>query len=109
MSLERKLCILDPHKMCLLRLQFDTKMDSLCVTFSQISTHKYKVCLLSAPGKGVDLILDCVFGSMFDDDLAVIKMDGRWVADGVQMGADLGQICGRWGWMGGRWGAVVFA
>ncbi|XP_005096625.2 quinone oxidoreductase PIG3 [Aplysia californica] len=43
--------------------------------------------LQATDGKGVDLILDCVFGSMYDDDAQLIKLDGRWVVYGFLGGS----------------------
>ncbi|CAG5130161.1 unnamed protein product, partial [Candidula unifasciata] len=47
-------------------------------------------------GKGVNLILDCVGASMFEDNLKSIATDGRWVLYGLlsggQVNVNLGQM-----------------
>jgi len=40
-------------------------------------------------GKGVDVILDCIGGSYFDDNMACIAVDGVWVVYGLMGGAQV--------------------
>jgi len=40
-------------------------------------------------GKGVDIILDCIGGSYFDDNMSCIAVDGVWVVYGLMGGAQV--------------------
>ncbi|KAL8573502.1 hypothetical protein ACOMHN_047773 [Nucella lapillus] len=40
-------------------------------------------------GKGVDIVLDCVGGSMYDTNVNVLAMDGRWVVFGLMGGGNV--------------------
>lgn len=45
-------------------------------------------CDVSASGKGVNIVLDCVGGSMYETNVNVLAMDGRWIVYGL-----LGKLC----------------
>ena len=40
-------------------------------------------------GRGVDIILDCIGGSYFSDNLACLAVDGDWVLYGLMGGAEV--------------------
>lgn len=46
--------------------------------------------MAATEGKGVNLILDCVGGSYYNDNSAVIALEGRWVLYGLLGGASIG-------------------
>ena len=41
-----------------------------------------------ATGKGVNIVLDCVGGSMYETNVNVLAVDGRWIVYGL-----LGKLC----------------
>lgn len=45
--------------------------------------------LNATDGKGVDIVLDCVGGSMYDTNVNVLAMDGRWVVYGLMGGGNV--------------------
>ena len=44
-----------------------------------------------ATGKGVNIVLDCVGGSMYETNVNVLAVDGRWIVYGL-----LGKLCRNW-------------
>ncbi|KAK6168892.1 hypothetical protein SNE40_020054 [Patella caerulea] len=53
-------------------------------------TEKFSDGVLAATsGKGVDIILDCVGGSFYEQNIEVIAMEGRWVIYGLMGGGSI--------------------
>ena len=42
-------------------------------------------------GRGVDIILDCVEGSYFNDNLSCLALDGVWVLYGLMGGVQVSE------------------
>ena len=43
----------------------------------------YVIIFLYSTGKGVNIVLDCVGGSMYETNANVLAMDGRWIVYGL--------------------------
>ena len=43
----------------------------------------YVISFLYSTGKGVNVVLDCVGGSMYETNVNVLAMDGRWIIYGL--------------------------